>query len=255
MASLRKKYSNVEIPSDNNPAPAVASAPVEAALPPPAAETTAPEPPIETNPVREAEQTALRDRLKEMQHAEGLQREAIQHGEHRLAAEPPQQQAMPAHVQEWLKKHPQFFNDPIAQAELNLATMKCVRDGLTWNDDNFLPTIERHLGFRQQRQQQRRPPQPNGSGNGHAQIRPQPTAPTPQRNGAQPRQQQRPSGIPVSAPPTRDAPSMSTGRATGHRAPLSEAEMEIARNSGLSLEEYQAQKEKMLRLKAAGAVQ
>ena len=156
---------------------------------------------------------------------------------------------MPAHVQEWLKKHPQFFNDAIAQAELNLATMKCVRDGLTWNDDNFIPTIERHLGFRTQQQ-----PRPNGSANGH-EIRPQPSAPAPQRNGAQPRQQQRPAGIPVSAPPTRDAPSMSTGRAQNHRAPLSEAEMEIARNSGLSFDEYQREKERMLRLRLAGAIQ
>jgi hypothetical protein len=158
---------------------------------------------------------------------------------------------MPAHVQEWLKKHPQFFNDAVAQAELNVATMKCVRDGLTWNDDNFIPSIERHLGFRQQpqpqqRQPQQRQPQPNG--NGHA-----PAAPA--RNGAQPVRQQRPASAPVSAPPTRDAPSMSTGRPTSHRVPLTEAEAEIARSSGLSLEEYQQQKEKMLRLKAAGAVQ
>jgi hypothetical protein len=214
-------------------------------VPPPAAETTKPlEPPVEKqSPADKAADDALRQRLAEMTRAEGLQREAMQQGEHRLAAEPPQQpqqqQAMSAHVQEWLSKHPQFFNDAVAQAELNVATMKCVRDGLNWNDDNFIPSIERHLGFRQQ-------PQPNG--NGHA-----PAAPA--RNGAQPvRQQQRPVGPAVSAPPSRDAPSMSTGRATG-RAPLTEAEVEIARGSGLSPEEYAAQKEKMNRLKAAGAIQ
>jgi hypothetical protein len=128
--------------------------------------------------------------------------------------------------------------------------MKCVRDGLTWNDDNFIPAIERHLGFRQQPQPQPQQRQPQPNGNGHAPA----SAPAPQRNGAQLRQQ-RPASAPVSAPPTRDAPSMSTGRPTSHRVPLTEAEAEIARSSGLSLEEYQQKKEKMLRLKAAGAVQ
>jgi hypothetical protein len=252
MASLRKKYQSVETPTAHNDAPIASTPVVQAAEPPPAVETKPVEPPAEKqSPADKAADDALRQRLAEMTRAEGLQREAMQQGEHRLAAEPPQQpqqqQAMSAHVQEWLSKHPQFFNDAVAQAELNVATMKCVRDGLTWNDDNFIPTIERHLGFRQQPQPQQRQPQPNG--NGHAPA----SGPAPQRNGAQLRQQ-RPAG-PVSAPPSRDAPSMATGRATGHRAPLSEAEAEIARSSGLSLEEYQQQKEKMLRLKAAGAVQ
>jgi hypothetical protein len=251
MASLRRKYQTVETPAANNDAP-IASTPVQAAEPPPAVETKPPEKPVESSsPADEAAKSALKARLQEMERAETLaHQQQPQQGEHRLAAEPPQQpqqQAMPAHVQEWLKKHPQFFNDAVAQVELNVATMKCVRDGLTWNDDNFIPTIERHLGFRQQPQPQQRQPQPNG--NGHAPA----SGPAPQRNGAQLRQQ-RPAG-PVSAPPSRDAPSMATGRATGHRAPLSEAEAEIARSSGLSLEEYQQQKEKMLRLKAAGAVQ
>jgi hypothetical protein len=224
-----------------------------AAVPPPVSEDKPPEKPAETkSPADEAADDALRQRLAEMTRAEGLQREAIQQGQHRLATEPPQQpqqpQAMPAHVQEWLNKHPQYFNDPIAQAELNVATMKCVRDGLTWNDDNFIPTIERHLGFRQQPQpqQQQRQPQPNG--NGHA-----PAAPA--RNGAPVRQQRLAMSAPVSAPPTRDAPSMSTGRPSSHLPALTEAEAEIARNSGLSLQEYQQQKEKMLRLKQAGAIQ
>jgi len=126
MASLRKKYQSVEVPSADNNAPAVASAPVEAAVPPPAVETKAPEKPVERpSPADEAANDALRQRLAEMNHAQELSSAAVQQGQHRLAAEPQQQQqAMPAHVQEWLKKHPQFFNDAVAQAELNLATMK-----------------------------------------------------------------------------------------------------------------------------------
>src|SRR5262245_50691737 len=139
MASLRKKYSmgvSVERPE----APAVAATPVTAASPPPAAEAQKPLEeiaPEKPSPVEEAGAAALKQRLQEMINAEGLQRE-FQQGQHRLAAEPPQQpqQAMPAHVKEWLTKHPQYLNDAVAQAELNLATMKCVRDGLTWNDDN-----------------------------------------------------------------------------------------------------------------------
>jgi hypothetical protein len=56
----------------------------------------------------------------------------------------------------------------------------------------------------------------------------------------------------MSAPPTREAPSMSTGRPVGRRAPLTAEEVEIARASGITPERYAQEKEKMLRMKAAG---
>ena len=77
MASLRKKYQGVEVPSADNNAPAVASAPIEAAVPPPVAEDKLPERPVESSLAEEAAKDALKQRLDEMNRAEGLQREAI----------------------------------------------------------------------------------------------------------------------------------------------------------------------------------
>src|SRR5215472_11158122 len=96
MASLRKRYqTQVEVPSADNNAPAVASAQVEAAVPPPAVETKAPEKPVERpSPADEAANDALRQRLAEMNHAQELSSAAVQQGQ-RLAAEPPQQQQQP----------------------------------------------------------------------------------------------------------------------------------------------------------------
>src|SRR5262249_39712114 len=136
----------------------------------------------------------------EMERAESLQRQ--QQPPPQRASEPQQQQpAMPAHVQEWLSRHPQYTdpNDQIAQAEINLATMKCVRDGLNWNDDNYIPSIERHLGIGNAQAYKTSIPNENI-------IAPSPRheAPPrePMRAPPRPQQQQR-SAPPVSAPPMR----------------------------------------------------
>src|SRR5262245_57097727 len=203
MASYRKKYtSHVASPERDDGSPVLSPPEVSGTkLPDPVADAPKPPEPIEPrsqSPADVAASTALKARLAEMERAEGLQRQQ-QQPQH---AGEPQQPAMPAHVGKWLAEHPQYMdpNDQIAQAEINLATMKCVRDGLTWNDDDFLPSIERHLGLA--------PPT-----NGQSQHRPPPAPAAPVR------QQQR-STVPMSAPPTREAPSMSTGRPASRRAPL-----------------------------------
>jgi len=153
-------------------------------------------------------------------------------------------------VAKWLAEHPEYTdpNDQIAQVEISLATMKATRDGLTWNDDDFLPSIERHLGLR--------PAATNGA---HVRAaRPESTDVYEQsrRPSAPPqRQPVRSSAAPVSAPPTRTVPSMATGRAPSYRAPLTRDELEIAAASGQTPEQYQQQKERMLRMKAAGEMQ
>ena len=149
---------------------------------------------------------------------------------------------MPASVQKWLTEHPQYLEDAVAQAELNLATMKAVRAGKTWHDSDFLDAVERYLGLNETR--------PNGNGYSHAESRPL-TAPRPVPHNP-PRQQY--GGVPVSAPPTRNPPSFSTGRPQTAQAPLSQAEREIAQASGISESEYQMQKAKMQKLKAAGVI-
>src|SRR5262245_117551 len=82
-----------------------------------------------------------------------------------------QQQApqMPEHVAKWLAEHPQYVDptDAVAQAELNLATQKCVRDGLTWDDSNFIGSLERHLGLRS-----------NGHAAGNGQVETAPAQPS-----------------------------------------------------------------------------
>jgi len=237
MASLRKKYQPQFGSSSKDDGPPVLSPPQGgAARPPdPVADAKPPEPMVESDPVRTAEQSALKARLAEMERAEQIARQPQQQPQH--ASEPQQQQpALPAHVQDWLSRHPQYTdpNDQIAQAEIYTATLKCSRDGKDWNDDDFIPHLERHLGLAP-------------SGNGHVESKPPPSAP---RN-VEPRQQARMS-VPVSAPPTRQVPSMRTGRAPTYRAPLTADEAEIARASGLTAEQYQMQKERMLRMKAAG---
>src|SRR5436190_2373851 len=227
MASLRRKYQTAEIPSDNNnnTAPTVASAPVTAAVPPPAAETKPPEKPVESNPVDEAAKSALKARLQEMERAETLaHQQQPQQGEHRLAAEPPQQQqspadqleqaiaAMPERVKRWYRAHPEYLADPEKAAQIQYCHHVAARETGEQFTDPYYARMEQMLGFNRQQQPQRQP-QPNS--NGHA-----PAAPA--RNGAPVRQQQRP-GPGYSAPPSRESPSMSTGRATGHVAPLTEA--------------------------------
>src|SRR5262249_15922101 len=145
----------------------------------------------------------------------------------------------------FLAENPRFMdpNDAVSQAEIYTATLKANRDGLKWDDDNFVPANERHLGLR--------PAATNGTPVRAA--RPESTD-VYERPSRPPGQPPRMSG-PVSAPPTRQAPSMSTGRAPNYRAPLTRDELEIAAASGQTPEQYQQQKERMLRMKAAGEMQ
>jgi len=236
MASLRKKYQPHDAPVSSPPE-------VTAAELPPAVETKPPER-IETqSPADAASSSAIKDRLEEMVRAEGLQRQQQQPQQPQHAAEPQQPPAMPARVQEWLSRHPQYMdpNDQIAQVEISLATMKAARDGLTWNDDDFLPSIERHLGIRQA-QTNGQPHKPTPQPANHA---PRPAAPQRQPQPMRP-------GRAFSAPPSREPPSMATGRVPNYRAALNRDELEIAAASGQTPEQYQAQKERMLRMKAEG---
>jgi hypothetical protein len=259
MASFRKKYApHVE----SKDAPAVASTPVKAAEPPPAAEPQksleelAPQKP---SPSDEAANNAIKARLGEMERAEILQqRGAVQHYERSLAAEPPPPEPpvdpmeaaianLPERAQRWYKAHPEFFTDPEKAARVQYAHWVAKRETGEELTDKYFDRMEHFLGFRQQQQ-------PKPSSNGHAAPaaprNPPPAAPA--RNGAPARQQY--NGH-VSAPPTRDVPSMASGKPVNRRAPLTENELQIAKNSGISPDEYQLQKEKMERLKAAGAIQ
>src|SRR5215831_2147790 len=236
MASLRKKYSTFEA-GPRQDEPPVTSPP--AAEPPPAVETKPPEPLATQSPADAASSSAIKDRLEEMVRAEGLQHQRQQ----QPPPPPPQQQEVPAAVAKFLAENPRFMdpNDAVSQAEIYTATLKANRDGLKWDDDNFIPAIQRHLGIS------------NGHAERHKNIIPNENN-DPPRPAAPPRQPARPmSGPPVSAPPTRQAPSMSTGRAPNFRQPLNKEEVEVAQSLGVSLDEYQRNKERWQKMKAEGA--
>jgi hypothetical protein len=250
--SLRKRYPAVS--AERSEAP-VASTPTMAASPPPvAADTKPPEEIAEKKPsaVDEAANLAIKTRLAEIERAEALARGSAVH-ERSVESRPPEQtaQTIPPHVQEWLNKHPQYLNDALAQAELHVAAMKSTRDGKTWHDPDFIPTVERYLGLQPPPQTKTAPT------NGHVPVsaptashNPAPAAPA--RNAAPPRQYVGPT---LSAPPTRESPSMSTGKPVGRPIPLTADELAVARNSGLTPQQYADQKERMLRLRQQGAIQ
>jgi hypothetical protein len=240
MASLRRKY---QLETKDGP-PVTTASSQGARLPEPAADAPKPAELEPQSPADAAASSAIKDRLAEMERAEQFAKQPPP--PQQRAAEPPQQQPeMPAPVAKFLAENPQYTdpNDAIAQAEIYTATLKCNRDGKTWDQSDFIPTLERHLGLRP-------------ATNGHVESRPTPQPNyAPARSPAPSRQQVRPMAAPVSAPPTREAPSMATGRAPTHRAPLTRDELEIAAASGMTAEQYQQQKERMLRMKAAGEMQ
>src|SRR5262249_1603165 len=244
MASLRKRYqSHVEVPDRDGPP--VQSAPTTAAQPPePAADTTQPIEPMATeSPAAVAASSAIRDRLRERDAAENLVQATATHQQHVAAQVQQAAQSIPEHVQEWLKEHPQYLNiqDPVAQAEINLATLKAIRDGKTWHDPGFLETVERHLGLA---------PATNGrAAERPAEIERPPAAPTPR-----PAPVRQHVGPPVAAPGGREPPAMTSGRVPSD-VRLSAEEVEIARASGITPQEYAEKKKLMLQLKAAGAIQ
>src|SRR5262245_26136189 len=250
MASLRKRYVDRIEATPHQDALPVASPPeiTAAELPPPATDAKPPEQPDTESPAEKAAQAEITKRLAEMENAEHLAREAQQPQPH--VAEPPPQQPvdpleqaiadLPPRVQRWYRAHPELLTDPEQAAKLQYVHHIVAREVGEQFTDPYFDRMESMLGLAP-------------SGNGQAQ-RPAPSAPPPAQHSPPPRQQPtRP--MPVSAPPSREPPSMATGRAPSRRAPLTRDELEIAAASGMTAEQYQAQKERMLRMKAAGEMQ
>ena len=146
MTSIRKKYQDrVEIGSHNEGPPA-ATVPTQGAELPPAAATKPPEPPVESNPVDEAAKNALRDRLREMENAEGFARQAQQQpAQHIQEQEPVQDQveaalaSMPEATANWLRAHPEYINDPRKNAALqHFHWVACDETGEEYTQDTLL---------------------------------------------------------------------------------------------------------------------
>src|SRR5262245_38332334 len=244
MASLRKKYQPQFGSPTKDDEPPVMPPPVTGAkMPEPAVDATPPELPEAKSAADQAADESLRKRLAEMERAESLQREQQQP---HFAEEPQESQQpqdplalLPPRVQRWYREHPELATDPERAAQVQYCHHVARRETGGEFTDPYFDRMEAMLF---------------GATNGRAESRPSPAPSTP-RQVEPPRQPAARMSAPVSAPPTREVPSMSTGRSPGYRAPLSKDELEIAAACGQTPEQYQAQKERMMRMKANQEIQ
>jgi hypothetical protein len=192
------------------------------------------------DPVADAAKNALRQRLKEMEQADhlNLQRERRMRAEFEAREELRKQPAptveeiianypIPDLAKDWLRQHPEFVSSREANHALQRAHDIAVYVSGEEFTGPYFEHVERVLGLKPRM-------------NGHAvsaKVMPA-AAPRPQVHSAPP----------VSAPP--EPVSMKTG------APLRQSQVhltpEMARASGISLEEYAKQKARMMFEKANG---
>ena len=247
MASIRKRY------ADRVDAPPVTAPPTGAAkLPDPVADPKPPEMPATESPVDKAakEAIALQLRLKEMERAEQLNREAAQQPPPQ-AAEPQQQQQptledhiahLPPRVQGWYRKHPEFATDPERAAQIQYCHHVAAREVGEQFTEPYFDRMEQMLNLA-----------PRANGHDAQQRFERPPAPAAAPRYDPPVRQQR-SAVPMSAPVSRDSPSMATGRPQGGPVRLTPAQKEAAQFSGVSEAEYARQLVKMERMKASGEI-
>ena len=253
MASIRKRYAERIEAGPRHDGPPVTAPPTSAAkLPDPVADSKPPEMPATESPadVAAKDAIALQLRLKEMERAEQLNRQPQQQPPPQ-AAEPQQQQPqaptledhiahLPPRVQGWYRKHPELATDPERAAQVQYCHHVARRETGQEFTDPYFDRMESMLGL-------------VPATNGQTQHRPSPAPAAPPRYESPPVRQQR-SAVPVSAPPTRDVPSMATGRLTGGPVRLTPQQFEAAKFSGISPEEYARQLQKMNRMKASGEI-
>ena len=244
MASLRSRYKNrIELepsaPSGGSPRPSEelppTAAPTNLKLTPEAPQQSAPEPVVESSdPVQDAARSAMQQRLKELQQAETVQQTVARNPQ--LASEPKQDDplnallansGLPERAQDWLRSHPEFVTDARKNSALQHYHWTCADECEPYSDE-YYNKMESLLGLRP-------PAQP-------AMRTAEPVAPRRQATGG-----------PVSAPPTREPPSWSSGRrASETRTKLTAEQVDMAHACGITVEEYARQVERMNREKAAG---
>jgi hypothetical protein len=228
MASLRKRHSNADSdPPISTPPRAAEPASTQSPAPLPEAIKTA-------SPADEAGKNAIQQRLSEMDNARRLSQQPQQSTESEPLAvgDEPQQltveqaisaSGLPQRMQQWLREHSEFVTDPAKNAQLQkLHNVAEYQAGGEWTP-LFFERLDELAGFKQ--------PQPNGNGSAQRQAMPAPR-PTPA-----PVRQQAPA-VSYSAPPHRDVPTMRTGRSPSARTPLTQDELEVARSSGMTPEQY-----------------
>jgi len=258
--SLRQVASQGRSPDKSGPA--VAATPQVAAEPPPPADDKVPTEPIkvdEPGPIEDAAKSALKARVAEMQQAEAFVRQQQQAPPKATEPQAPTlEQAIanfPERIKRWYAARPEYFTDPEKVAQLQYTHWVARRETGEEFTDPYFDRMEVLLGFK-------RAAQPHGNGaqrdsiptepvNVSASPPPPPPRDTAPHTLAPPVRRQVPAA-PVSAPPTRDAPSMVSGRPTGEPLRLTREQQDIARSLGLSDEEYRAGLRRMNSEKAAG---
>src|SRR5215475_2203475 len=144
---------------------------------------------------------------------------------------------IPERAKVWLRAHPDYISDPAKNNQLiKMHNVAEYQAGGEFTDEYF-NRIEVLLGLKQEQRAT------NGGG-----VAPSPIV---QRQAA-----------PVSAPPTREAPSMTTGRAPESKVHMSKEEVEIALANKWSedepdrkaIERYARNKQKMMKAKANGEI-
>ncbi len=226
MAALRKKYQGRADIAPSKDAPVMSEPPSRTNMPP--VDDSPPPPDIsvdaQSEPVEKAARAAIKDRITELERAEAISQ---QPQPPQFASEPqepsPLEQILatvPEGARGWLRAHPEYLGDPEKNAHIQHAHLVAARE--TGDEEfgaSYYERLEHHLGLRPQRQPQQQT-----------------------RAVSRPAVRQQTS---VSAPPTRDSISISTGRPTG-RVELSGEEREFARMVGLTDAEYAENKRRML---------
>lgn len=129
----------------------------------------------------------------------------------------------PDRVKTWLRNHMEYMMDPVKNNRLQTLHGLIVEQGIEAYSEPYVERMEQLLGLK--------PTQGNGSGNGAHQP-----SPALQRQSAP---------VNVSAPPTREVPSMTTGRApTPTKVTLNPDEREVASSIAISRGISQAEAEK-----------
>src|SRR5262249_16470438 len=167
----------------------------------------------------DAAKSALKARVAEMQQAEAFVRQQQQAPPKATEPQPPTLEAaianFPERIKRWYAARPEYFTDPEKVAQLQYTHWVARRETGEEFTDPYFDRMEVLLGFK-------RAAQPHGNGaqrdsiptepvNVSASPPPPPPRDTAPRTLAPPVRRQVPAA-PVSAPPTRDAPSMVSGR-------------------------------------------
>src|SRR5262249_32633081 len=245
--------------------PVVAATPVAPAEPP--AESKPADQPQASDPVRAAEKSAIAARLAETERAEQLARQPVnqpQQPQHPVEPQEPQEPIdpvemmladprVPERVKNWYRTDPSLLTNPKRAAQANYCHFVACEE-VDEGTDEYFARMEHMLGFRQETK-------PNGSGNGHAEPRAAPSRPAPDHSRGQAARPQRSASVAYSAPISREAPSMSTGRPLSNsQISLTAEEVEFAKQCKIRPEEsdqeavrrYAADKMKALKDGAIG---